>query len=81
MAWLADDEPIDIWPDTLAPLEVFEAMSRQWHLAPNGKPLGLRLEALAVVLDAHGIAPAERRAMLADLRTMESAALEVLRGQ
>ncbi len=73
----------DVWPDMAEAVEVFAAMATQWRstLAVGvGAAVtvwhGLRYEALAEVRAMLGIAPSRR--LLADLRTMEAAALPLL---
>lgn len=61
-------------------VEVFADMLSQWNVGPGGV-IGLRYEALPVVLDLRGIPPAERADAVAGLRVMERAALEHFRGR
>ena len=71
-------EEAEIWPDMQQAVAVFGAMSSQWNVGPGGA-VGLRYEALNVVMDIYGIEPAQRRDLLADRQIMESAALAELR--
>lgn len=64
-----------IWPDTVIPLALLRAMSTQWVMGPNG-PVGLRYESLPWAARMAGVPLRKLTApVLADLRTMELAAL------
>ncbi|WP_298235916.1 DUF1799 domain-containing protein [uncultured Azohydromonas sp.] len=73
---------LEVFPDCWDAVQVFLLLGRQWRIevAPNGKLIrhGLDLAALPGVIDAYGVPQPERRALIADLRLMEEAALEVL---
>lgn len=53
-------------------------MATQWHIGPSGAYIGLRYEALAVVMQIHGVGKAQRRELFEALRIMETAALEAM---
>ena len=63
-------------------MEAFICMETQWNYGGmSGRPVGMRYEALPVVLSALGIADADRGEVFAGLRLMERATLEeVCRG-
>lgn len=51
----------------------------QWNVGPAGA-VGLRYEALPVMLRLRGVPPQRRAEVVAGLRTLERAALEAFRG-
>lgn len=75
-----EPEETDCWPDNWLPLQVFEALGTQWNIGMNGV-IGLRYEAIPVVLAEFGIRKKQRAAMMESLRIMENEALQVLRGE
>lgn len=55
-------------------------METQWNYGGmSGRPIGMRYEALPVVLSAIGIADADRGEVFAGVRLMERATLEEVR--
>jgi len=68
---------VAVWPENWAAITVFAAMQTQWTVGPSGW-IGLRYEALPVVLDLLGMA-GERAELFAGLRVMEREVLTVLR--
>ena len=75
---ISEPEPIAIRPDEEAAVTVFSAMGTQWNIGAMGGIIGLRYEALPAVLAALNMTPSAE--LLADLRTMESAACEAFNG-
>jgi hypothetical protein len=72
---------IEAWPENETTIKVFMAMGTQWNVGMAGA-VGLRYEALPVVLDLMGVAADERPGVFAGLRVMEGAALgEIARGR
>lgn len=67
--------PVEIWPDNLAAINVFIAMSTQWRIGMAG-PTGLDYAALPAVMDVVDIDQEARRAVFNDLRSMEEEALK-----
>lgn len=61
-------------------MRLFAAAFTQWQVSHSG-PVGLRYEALPVLREAHGIAPADWPQMLDDLQTLERTALDHWREQ
>jgi hypothetical protein len=55
-------------------------MSTQWRSGFNG-PIGLDYGVLPAVMRLCGIPPGQRNDVFADVRTMESAALDVIRAE
>lgn len=82
--WVLEEAPeaVDVWPDAWAAVELFDALGSQWQVAPSGQLIGLRYEALPVVMDLHAIHGTERRRqMFDDMRTMESAVRAMINEQ
>lgn len=86
----ADAATVKVWPENWHAVQAFLAMGTQWHWAPAGmagsRPVGLRLEALPVVLPAvRARVPAAHRQpyaqLLAQLQQLEDAALAALAEQ
>lgn len=78
----ASGPPIEIWPDNLATVNAFIAMSTQWRTGGmSGLPSGLDYAALPPVLRMTGIPRADWPDVFDGIRVMEDAALEVLRKQ
>lgn len=76
----ASGPPIDVWPDNLAAVNVFIAMSTQWRRAGmTGAAVGLDYSVLPEMWRRTKTPPAERDAVFDDLRVMEDAALEQMR--
>ena len=68
------DEGLGIWPENWQPLHVFMDMMTQWAAGPD-RVLGLRYEALGLVLDLHAIEPAQRREVFDTVRVLENEAV------
>lgn len=74
------EQPAEVWQDNVTAVEVFADMLTQWNVGPGGV-VGLRYEALPVMLDLRGIPAADRAEAVAGLRVMERTALEHFRGR
>ncbi|MEW6314633.1 MAG: DUF1799 domain-containing protein [Pseudomonadota bacterium] len=72
------DDSLGVWPENWQAVQVFADMATQWHIGPSGAYIGLRYEALAVVMQIHGVGKAQRRELFEALRIMETAALEAM---
>ena len=70
--------PTGVWPDNVAAVDVFIAMSTQWRVGMSGAT-GLDYGVLPVVMRHAGIKRSAQAAVFADLRILESAALEIMR--
>jgi hypothetical protein len=68
----------EAWPETWAAARVLSAMSGQWVMGPMGGVLGLRYEALPVVMRYLEVQKKDRRDVFADLRIMEMEAVGLL---
>lgn len=71
-------EPVEVWPENWQAVEVFDALGTQWAVAPSGKAIGLRYEAMPLVMRIHAVAPADRRQVFEDVRVMENAVLTMI---
>ena len=74
------DADIDLYADTAASVEVFTSLTTQWNIGMSGAT-GLRYEAVPLVLRMVGVPRGDWPQVFADLRIMEQAALEVIRGK
>jgi len=68
-----------VWPENMPAVDVFCAMLTQWHYAGMGGIVGLRYEALPVVLALRGIQAADQPDIFEALGVMEGAALDEVR--
>lgn len=73
------EQVVGLWQDNVAAVEVFADMLTQWNVGPGGV-VGLRYEALPLLLELRGIAAADSADIVAGVRVMERAALEHFRG-
>lgn len=64
-----------MYPENWAALEVFAALGTQWRTGAAGAT-GLDYGVLPGVMDLLCVAPDDRRALFADIRVMEGAALK-----
>lgn len=71
----ADPEVVGVWIENWPIKQVFAAMLSQWNVGMNGA-IGLRYEALPLVLELHCIEAEQRREVFDGLRVMERAAVE-----
>lgn len=71
------EETIEIWPESLAAFNVFQAMSTQWRIGMNG-PTGLDYNVLPEIWRRLRIPKKERDQTFEDLQEMERAALCVM---
>ncbi|SCX40451.1 DUF1799 domain-containing protein [Nitrosospira sp. Nsp1] len=79
LRWAGDVPDCDcaVWQDNWAAVIVFKHMMTQWTMSFSG-PVGLRYEALPVVLRLLEVPRKEWADLFPDLRLMESAALECM---
>ena len=77
---LADIEPdpVEIWPDNMLAVQVFDALDTQWRVGFNG-PIGLDYNVLREIWQRLKVPTKERDQVFSDLRIMESAALKQMR--
>lgn len=72
------EECTECWPENWQALQVFSALQTQWNVGMNGA-IGLRYEALPVVLNLLEIQETDRAGIFNSLRIMESEALSFFR--
>jgi hypothetical protein len=76
----AEEEAFEVLPDCVASVRAFYAMGTQWARAGmDAARVGLRYEALPVILKLHRVPAADRHQVFEDIRIMENAVLEELR--
>jgi len=73
-------DAVEIWPENLRAYELFCAMDTQWRIGMAG-PTGLDYAALPMALRMIGAARADWQQLMADIRVMESAALQAMRSK
>jgi hypothetical protein len=85
-AWLAEQDGLDddlaqplvVWPENWPVLRLWLRLETQWRLAPNGRVLGLRYEAVEAVMRLAGLK--KRRRLFDQLQEMEQEALNAWEG-
>lgn len=73
-------EEAEIWPENWAVFDIFVTMATQWRQGFSG-PTGLDYTVLFNLLDRRFKSPTEWDDALADIRSMESAALTAMRAK
>lgn len=73
---LEEEEPehTEVWLDNWQTMQVFADLLSQWNVGMSGV-IGLRYEALPLVMEMHRIKPEDRRDIFDGLRVMERAAI------
>ena len=74
------DADVEIHESNAKSVEVFSAMMTQWNAGPAGV-IGLRYESIPPLLAMARVPRADWAQLFADLRVMEQAALEAIRGK
>lgn len=72
-----DDTAVEVWPDNWPAIQLFAGLSTQWRAGAAG-PIGLDYNVVFHELDRKSLAPDVYDDMLASIRVIESAALEIL---
>jgi hypothetical protein len=74
--WLpaADAHLIELWPDQVPAVRLFDAMLTQWRIGPSG-PVGLDYGVMAWVASRIGLTPDDLADSFEDIRDMEDEAL------
>lgn len=67
-----------VWPDNLLAVNTFVAMSTQWRVGAMGAT-GLDYNALPAVMRMIGVPVQDRADVFEDVRTLEDAALTLMR--
>jgi hypothetical protein len=73
------DEDVNVFPECWPAVLVFAALRTQWRMG-FASATGLDYAAIPVVMDFYGVEAGARRQMFDDIRVMEVAALETIRG-
>ena len=68
-----------MWPESILPLNVFQAMRTQWRMGFNG-PTGLDYSVLPAVMKQMGVRKKERKRVFAAVQVMEREALLAMHG-
>lgn len=74
------EETVDVWPENWPTFRLFSMLASQWDVAPMGGRTGLKYPVLFELMDRQGIAGDDWWATFDDVRKMEAAALEAMRG-
>lgn len=72
-------EEAEIWPENAPAFELFALMRTQWDVGMSG-PTGLKYPVLFEMMDRKGVDSDDWWATFDDVRQMEAAALEAMRG-
>lgn len=68
-----------MWPESILPMRVFQAMRTQWRMGFNG-PTGLDYSVLPAVMKQMGVRKKERKCVFAAVQVMEREALLAMHG-
>lgn len=75
----SDHMRAEVWPDNLHAVNAFIGMSTQWRTSVSGGYVGLDYSPLESVMRLVGVPKQERADVFDGVRTMEDAALAMLR--
>lgn len=76
-----DSSAVEVWPDAVDPLRLFNGLMTQWRMGPGG-PIGIDYAVVPMVArEIAGIRPRRLRELWWHLRVMESEALAVISEQ
>lgn len=73
------DEEVQVWPENWPVQRLFSLMSSQWDRDINGRA-GLKYQVLFELLDRKGLTGDEFWETFDDIRAMEAAAMDAMRG-
>lgn len=79
--WEGPPDETEVYPDHWVPLQVVHAMGTQWNIGPSGRVVGLRYEALPVVLQLLPVPRGERPDVFATVRELEAELLSIVRSR
>lgn len=68
---------VDLWPECELPIAIFSRVSTQWRVGAGG-PIGLDYNVVYRELDDAEIVGDERKELMAAIRVVESAALDII---
>lgn len=80
LAKVAGPQVIEVWPENWPAFQLFQRISSQWDVGMAG-PTCLKYSSLYPLLDRLAADEAAWWALFDDIRHMESAALEAMRGE
>jgi hypothetical protein len=69
---------VDLWPENLAPLDLFQRISTQWRAGAGG-PFGLDYNVVYREIDRLALDDESQEEMMAAIRVIEAAALRAMR--
>jgi hypothetical protein len=72
------DESIALWREHEQTVNVFIALSTQWHRLPSGALAGLRYESLLPVMRLLGVKRRRQQSVFHSLRVMERSAVAAI---
>lgn len=72
-----ESDPIEVWPENLPALEMFQRIGTRWVVGIGGI-LGIRWEAVYPLMDRLGLSREAWDDLLSDMEVMELAALGVI---
>lgn len=70
-----DTSVVEIWPENMLPLQVFQELGTQWNVGMNG-PTGLNHAAIPVWMDVMGVRQKQRLEVMRAIGIMEREALK-----
>lgn len=73
-----EQKVVEVWPESILPTRVFQAMSTQWRMGFNG-PIGLDYNVLPMMIKQLGVPKKERKRVFDDVMVMERVVLDVMR--
>lgn len=79
---VAGGPPIEVWPDNLQSVMVFDALGSQWlYAGMGGIPTGIVYASIEPVLRVADVPPENWKHVFEDIRVLESAALAEMHRQ
>lgn len=73
---IAPEPELEVFEDNLLPARVFQRMGTQWTV-DSGAQIGLRYEALPIVMRYSKVKPEEEEQVFEDVQAMEDEAIRV----
>lgn len=74
----SDFGDVEVWPDNMPAINLFNTISTQWRMSGMGGPTGLDYNVLFNRMDRMKLSEQEYEWMFDDIRTIESAALAAI---
>lgn len=76
----AEPDSVDVWPDSVDPLALFDAIGTQWNYSQNG-PTGINYDRRDIEAKRLGLRTRRRNLAFEGLRVMESEVLAMIAEQ